>query len=182
MPEQAEVSYSHEETVAAFAGFHDLLQKLYLPDGLVIYPPPGGWPPIVNAEPTLLQSFENIEYFERLNKTLTDPDEHYQPPPLESLNNLRRTAEGGFYGRRLPHVMLKTQFVELRWVPSGEFAVRSDEWSEGLPGEKGMTAMCQSIFRKHRWPNLELYSKSDCLAEIKKAMEENYDDHLDHRC
>lgn len=279
MSEQGDVSYSHEETVAAFAGFYELLRKMYLPDGLVIYPPPGGWPSIVNADPTLLETFGKSQevvallahlpyirsyngdwgedpdvlpychfadwrhHFDSLSKRIADADDHYEPPPLEALDDLRRTAEGDLYDLNLPHIVgialnssedrhviildtkrgvilwdestcprgvrdqysaqsldfghytqdglawtiptffeiLKTQFLELRWVPSSQFAVRSEEWSEGLPGEKGMTAMCQGIFRKHGWPNLERYSKSDCMAEVKEAMEEHFDDHLDHR-
>lgn len=293
MVAQEDISYSREETVASFTSFYELLQKMYLPDGQVIHPPPGGWPSIVNAEPTLVEAFgksqevvallAHLPYIQSqgdwnddpdafpgrhfadwqyhsdyLNKRVAtdDSDDSGSPAPLEELEHLRRIAECDLYDLGLPHIVgialnsdedatvivldtergvilwdestcprgvceeygeqcvgfddpgsddemeeeeetfrqsswtwaipdffgiLKKQFLTLRWVPSSQFAVRSDEWSEGLPGEKNMTATCQRIFRSHGWPGLERYSKSECLAEVKETMEEHYDDYLDHR-
>ncbi|KAM7214664.1 hypothetical protein V8F06_009985 [Rhypophila decipiens] len=290
MPDLDDISYLREETFAAFAGFYELLQKMYLPDGQVIYPPPGGWPSIVNADPTLVETFgksdeviallAHLPYVRSTGDWSEDPDAiprhhlanwryHFDyhgtclasedsssSSAIKAIDHLRRTAEGDLSDLGLPHIVgialssyddapviildtergvilwdestcptrffqdypdravpfddpesddemaeeeydfrsasgtwaipdffeiLKDQFISLRWVPAGQFAVRSDDWSEGLPGEANMTAMCQSVFRKHGWPDLERYSKVDCLAEIQEAVEEQYPDHVDHR-
>ncbi|KAK3303764.1 uncharacterized protein B0T15DRAFT_569234 [Chaetomium strumarium] len=52
-----DISYSRETTIAAVADFYTFLTKMYLDESQVAYPPAGGWPEIVNADPAVLRSF-----------------------------------------------------------------------------------------------------------------------------
>jgi hypothetical protein len=50
-----DVSYSREATIAAFTDYYTFLTRMYLKESHVVYPPAGGWPAIVNADPAALQ-------------------------------------------------------------------------------------------------------------------------------
>ena len=50
-------SYSQEETIAAISDFYTFLTQMYMDQSVVVYPPPGGWPEIVDADPAVLRSF-----------------------------------------------------------------------------------------------------------------------------
>ncbi|KAK4040102.1 hypothetical protein C8A01DRAFT_15989 [Parachaetomium inaequale] len=51
-----DISYSREATIAAVTDYYTFLTRMYLKESHVVYPPAGGWPAIVNAEPSELQS------------------------------------------------------------------------------------------------------------------------------
>lgn len=61
MPDLEDIVYSREATVAAVSSFYTFLTKMYLPESKLVYPPPGGWPDIVNASQDILQSFGKSE-------------------------------------------------------------------------------------------------------------------------
>jgi hypothetical protein len=48
--------YSREETIAAISDYYTFLTQMYMDESHVVYPPPGGWPEIVNADPAALES------------------------------------------------------------------------------------------------------------------------------
>ena len=48
--------YSEDEAVAAITGYYAFLTQMYMDESSVMYPPPGGWPEIVNADPAKLQT------------------------------------------------------------------------------------------------------------------------------
>jgi hypothetical protein len=50
-----DVSYSREATIAAITDYYTFLTRMYLKESHIVYPPAGGWPDIVNADPTALQ-------------------------------------------------------------------------------------------------------------------------------
>jgi len=50
-----DVSYSREATIAAFTDYYIFLTRMYLKESHIVYPPAGGWPAIVNADPATLQ-------------------------------------------------------------------------------------------------------------------------------
>ncbi|KAI0005595.1 hypothetical protein F4779DRAFT_598215 [Xylariaceae sp. FL0662B] len=56
MPELDEVTYSRDACVAAVRDYYEFLTKVYLKDSQVIQPPEGGWPSIVNANPSILEN------------------------------------------------------------------------------------------------------------------------------
>jgi hypothetical protein len=49
------ITYSREEAIAAITDYYKFLTRLYLHESHVVYPPAGGWPAILNADPTVLQ-------------------------------------------------------------------------------------------------------------------------------
>ncbi len=50
-----DIKYSRETAIAAVTDFYRFLTRMYLNESHVIYPPAGGWPAIVNADPAALQ-------------------------------------------------------------------------------------------------------------------------------
>ncbi|KAK5657991.1 hypothetical protein OQA88_2545 [Cercophora sp. LCS_1] len=76
--------------------------------------------------------------------------------------------------------ILKGQFIKLQWIPISHRAVVSADWSFAPNGE-GLAAMLQNIYREHGWPDLANYRKEECLAAVRKAMEEHYPMHADPR-
>lgn len=74
--------------------------------------------------------------------------------------------------------ILKGQFINLQWMPISHRAVVSAEWSFAPNGE-GLAAMLQGIYREHGWPDLANYRKDECLAAVRKAMDEHYPIHAD---
>ncbi len=41
-------------------------------------------------------------------------------------------------------------------------------------GEVGMMTMLKDIYRQYGWSDLAVYRKAECLAPVKKAMDESY--------
>jgi hypothetical protein len=56
MPALEDITYDRDATIAAVTGYYEFLTTMYLSESKVAYPPAGGWPSIVNADPVLLQS------------------------------------------------------------------------------------------------------------------------------
>lgn len=78
--------------------------------------------------------------------------------------------------------ILKDQFIKLQWMPISHGAVVSAEWSFAPSGTgEGLAAMLQDIYREHGWPDLANYRKEECLAAVRKAMDERYPIHADYR-
>ncbi|XPS91876.1 hypothetical protein M3J09_001285 [Ascochyta lentis] len=75
--------------------------------------------------------------------------------------------------------MLKNHFVKLNWIPYSPRAIIdiwTDETSSGLVIPEGLPQLLQSVYRKHGWPDLEVYKKEECLAELKQVLHEKYPD------
>ncbi len=51
-----DITYSREATIAAVTDYYTFLTRMYLNESDIAYPPPGGWPSIVNANPAVVQS------------------------------------------------------------------------------------------------------------------------------
>ncbi|KAI9150677.1 hypothetical protein HJFPF1_10453 [Paramyrothecium foliicola] len=49
MPHLADVSYSRDETIAAIRDYYRFLTSMYLPESVILYPPPDGWPNITST-------------------------------------------------------------------------------------------------------------------------------------
>ena len=81
--------YSEDEAVAAITGYYAFLTKMYMNESSVMYPPPGGWPEIVNADPAKLRALgksdavlsllAHLPYIRQRDDT--------QPIPSGSFNN-----------------------------------------------------------------------------------------------
>ncbi|KAK4233655.1 hypothetical protein C8A03DRAFT_38628, partial [Achaetomium macrosporum] len=56
MPDLEDIIYSREGTIAAVTDYYVFLTRMYLKESHVVYPPAGGWPSIVNADPAELRS------------------------------------------------------------------------------------------------------------------------------
>ncbi|KAH6851102.1 hypothetical protein B0I37DRAFT_373202 [Chaetomium sp. MPI-CAGE-AT-0009] len=52
-----DITYSREATIAAVSDYYTFLTRMHMHESHVVYPPPGGWPEIVDADPAVLQSF-----------------------------------------------------------------------------------------------------------------------------
>ncbi|KAK4235293.1 hypothetical protein C8A03DRAFT_46546 [Achaetomium macrosporum] len=56
MADLEDITYFREATIAAVTDYYTFLTRMYLNESHVVYPPAGGWPSIVNADPAALQS------------------------------------------------------------------------------------------------------------------------------
>lgn len=50
-----DITYSRTDTIAAVSDYYKFLTTMYMDDSQVVYPPTGGWPSIVNADPDVLK-------------------------------------------------------------------------------------------------------------------------------
>lgn len=62
---------------------------------------------------------------------------------------------------------LKRQYRQLDFVPKSSTSV-AEGWG---PNSEGLVEELKSIYRKHGWPDLEVYRKEDCLKEVRNAVE-----------
>jgi len=74
--------------------------------------------------------------------------------------------------------ILQRQFTKLRWIPTSHYTLRSENLDENPGGkEDGMTALLQSIYRQHGWPDdLDRYQKDECLEAVNEALQEHFPD------
>ncbi|KAF1360387.1 hypothetical protein EJ07DRAFT_116800 [Lizonia empirigonia] len=76
--------------------------------------------------------------------------------------------------------MLKNHFRDLNFVPKNSHQV-IDVWTttheDGHPIPLGIPELLQPIYRKHGWPDLQTYSKEECLKEVKSTLKEKFPDH-----
>ncbi|KAK3297830.1 uncharacterized protein B0H64DRAFT_373128 [Chaetomium fimeti] len=267
--------YSREETIAAVSDYYTFLTQMYIEDSHVVYPPPGGWPEIVNADPAVLQSFGKsdevlalLAHLPYIRCSWENPAEVAPgctvadwPDLITSLSkplrpgesvtqarSVRLATEGTFCDISPSHVVglttsldqamvldtkhgiihwedcpgridfgghcktnvdwselddgvsqeeadwrygatawtipdffevLKDQFIRLNWLPISHFTVREAQGE--YHGEEGMMAMLKDTYRQHGWPDLTVYSKSDCVKAVKKAMAEGYPESVCYR-
>ncbi|KAI4946896.1 hypothetical protein J4E91_007068 [Alternaria rosae] len=70
--------------------------------------------------------------------------------------------------------MLKNHFIKLNFIPHSSQRV-IQIWTERCTDHEqipeGFPEFLQSIYPKHEWPDLEVYQKAACLAELEIAME-----------
>lgn len=50
-----DTTYSREKAITAVTDYYKFLTRLYLHESHVVYPPAGGWPAIINADPAVLE-------------------------------------------------------------------------------------------------------------------------------
>jgi hypothetical protein len=68
--------------------------------------------------------------------------------------------------------MLKSHYRQLNFVPENKRVV-AEGWNTDVEGEM---PLIRSIFRKHGWPDLAVYRKEACLAEVKRTTREKWPD------
>lgn len=61
MSQLEDITYSRTGTIAAVSDYYRFLTKMYMDDSQVMYPPAGGWPSIVNADPDILKLLGNSD-------------------------------------------------------------------------------------------------------------------------
>ncbi|KAM5465657.1 hypothetical protein MauCBS54593_006432 [Microsporum audouinii] len=66
--------------------------------------------------------------------------------------------------------VLKYEFRKLSFVPFYSRLVR-EVYSVDL---KEFIPMLQEIYRKHGWPNMEIYNKQKCLSEVRAELEDKF--------
>jgi hypothetical protein len=66
--------------------------------------------------------------------------------------------------------MLKSHYRRLNFVPENNRVI-AEGWNTNREGEM---PLLRSIYRKHGWPDLEVYQKKACLAEIKRTRRERW--------
>jgi hypothetical protein len=76
--------------------------------------------------------------------------------------------------------MLKNQFRALNFIPKSEFDV-VDIWTRATGRHttipEDFTDDLQKVYRKYGWPDVGKYRKEECLAEVKRELEEKYPGH-----
>ena len=73
---------------------------------------------------------------------------------------------------------LKHNLKELHFVPMSRRRVVDGWYRPETPGQDAVE-MVKRIYRAHGWPDLERYSKEDCLQAIATALSENFPDEVD---
>ncbi|KHO00989.1 uncharacterized protein MAM_01767 [Metarhizium album ARSEF 1941] len=72
--------------------------------------------------------------------------------------------------------VLKEQYRKLRFLPRNSTRVCDVKDGE-YPDEEGRNELIASIYRRHGWPDLQIYRKDTCLEAIRRALaEHNYSD------
>lgn len=69
-------------------------------------------------------------------------------------------------------VMLKNHFIKLNFIPYSSqriVQVWTERYTDHDQIPEGVAEFLQSIYHKHGWPNLNVYRKEACLAELEKA-------------
>lgn len=67
---------------------------------------------------------------------------------------------------------LKYLLTNIEWIPiSPQTLVPARENNND---QAGRTAMLKEIYRQHGWPDLAVYRKAECIAAVRKAMDEKY--------
>ena len=76
--------------------------------------------------------------------------------------------------------MLKNQYRQLNFMALNNYQV-FDIWTdktglgEAIPED--FIGTMQAIYRKHGWPEISRYQKEECLAEVKRVLDERYPGH-----
>jgi hypothetical protein len=76
--------------------------------------------------------------------------------------------------------MLKNHCRCLNFIPrNSKYLI--DIWTNSIreddPFPDGLLESLQDIYRKHGWPDLNNYQKEECLAEVKRELDEKYPNH-----
>jgi hypothetical protein len=66
--------------------------------------------------------------------------------------------------------ILKDEFKKLNFVPLNPEVVK-DVYAVTSPG---LIVRLQDVYRKHGWPNVELYNKQECLEAVQAAVDEHF--------
>lgn len=75
--------------------------------------------------------------------------------------------------------ILKDQFRVLSYLPINE-RILLEAQTVFLPEDEGVIGMLQGVYRKHGWPDLDVYNKEKCLKAVTKALEKHYPDMVDY--
>lgn len=74
--------------------------------------------------------------------------------------------------------VLKNEFRQLYFVPLNPRTLY-DTYIQLIGDLKDIIPMLQEMYRKHGWPNMELYNKRKCLAAVLAVLEDKYPDYAD---
>jgi hypothetical protein len=73
--------------------------------------------------------------------------------------------------------MLKNHFVKLNYIPYNHRAI-IDIWTDETPGglriPESLPHRLQSVYRTHGWPDLRVYKKEECLAELRQVLNNEF--------
>jgi len=264
MSELEDIPYSRSDTIAAIGDFYKFLTEVYLKDLRVIHPPTEGWPSIVDADPTLLESFgksdevmsllAHLPYihspgnskeqqvgpncvFADWQRLLAQPSSGWstgdelriitEGPEFTKFATSSHAVGLTYGSRETPVMVLDTRLGVVHWhdcpdaierthgadavgyeadddVPMDEENWRSDActwaipdffevlkdlfrtlhwfpvrpyqvWSASFTDDDGNAVrLVQDIYRQQGWPNLARYRKTECLAAVRRALEDKY--------
>jgi hypothetical protein len=82
-------------------------------------------------------------------------------------------AEGEYWSIPDFFAELKDHFRRLNFVPLSSRKV-VHVWKTSPPDYEAMLAGVQEIYRRHGWPDLERYDKTECLQAVTTLIEEQY--------
>lgn len=74
--------------------------------------------------------------------------------------------------------LLKDQFRRLDFVPINSTTVH-DVFIGSGPRREGYIALVQEIYRRHGWPDLERFRKTECLEAVRNTLEERFPDEFE---
>jgi len=88
-------------------------------------------------------------------------------------NEAQWRAESGCWAIADFFEVLKDQFRQLSFIPVTPKLV-IDIYATLGHREEGLVVMLQKIYREHGWPDLARYRKTECLAAVQAALQEQY--------
>jgi hypothetical protein len=74
--------------------------------------------------------------------------------------------------------LLKDQFRQLNFIPKNSHEV-VDVWTDYSTDEQGPNAFpfpLRAVYKEHRWPDLELYRKQECLEAVQRMLDDKFPD------
>lgn len=99
-------------------------------------------------------------------------DEDNEPSDSEDDDESEDVEWGPCWPIRQFFIMLKNHFIKLNFIPHSSsriIQIWTERYTDHEQIPKGVPQFLQSIYHKHGWPNLEVYQKEACLAELKEA-------------
>ncbi|KAF2632510.1 hypothetical protein BU25DRAFT_76272 [Macroventuria anomochaeta] len=99
-------------------------------------------------------------------------DEDDEPDDSEDDGESEDVEWGPCWPVRHFFAMLKNHFIKLNFIPYSSqrvIQIWTERYTDHEKIPEGVPEFLQSIYHKHGWPNLEVYQKEACLAELKDA-------------
>jgi hypothetical protein len=121
------VTYSRKETILAVTDYYNFLTTLYLKDSQVHYPPAGGWPSIINADPDALAALGKTDevlallaHLPYIRRRLGDWWESAEVAPgcyfADWQDSIARLTSGHGFGDAVSTLRIVTEGVDLYQV------------------------------------------------------------------